>query len=156
MKKNKKIFLVSLLLCLLIVVSAGRYFNTDQNKEIDTEGQTWTGKKTNDAQKKSDSIAIPGFESMTFSKNQTLQSVNFYNPEVNNCYFKLSLLLPDGTKIWESKFIEPGNGVYEIDLDQTLEEGEYNSTILKYQCFTIDDQQTPLNGSEIKFKLNVI
>lgn len=156
MKKNKKNILVSLMLCILIVIFAGNYFRTEQTKIIDTEGQEWMGKKNNSAQKKSESIAIPGFESMTFIKNQSHQSVNFYNPNVNNCYFKLSLLLPDGVQIWESKYIEPGNGIYEIDLDNLLEEGEYEGAILKYQCYTMDEKQSPLNGSEIKFKLNVI
>ena len=64
--------------------------------------------------------------------------------------------MPDGTKIWESKFIEPGNGIYDIELNQELEEGDYENAILKYECFSMNEQQTPLNGSEIKFNLHVI
>ncbi len=82
--------------------------------------------------------------------------MNFYNPEQNTCYFKMSLLLPDGTQLWESGLVEPGKAVYEITLNQTLTAGKYENATLKYECFAMDDEQTPLNGSEIKLTLNAL
>lgn len=155
MKKKKKLIALALIITIALV-SMVVFLSQDSTFNLETEGQAWTGKKENTMKKESESIAIPGFESLTFIKNETKQSVNFYNPDSNNCYFKLSILLPDGKKIWESKYIEPGNGIYEIDLNQTLEEGEYDSATLKYECYTMDSIQTALNGSEIKFKLSII
>lgn len=155
MQKNKKIIMISLL-SFLLIVGISFYFTNKTPNLVETEGQTWTGKKESNKDSETEMIAIPGFESLSLEKNQSKQSVNFYNPEKNNCYFKLTLLLPDGTVIWKSKYIEPGNGIYEIDLDNPLEEGEYENAVLKYQCYTLNDEQTPLNGSEIKFKLFVL
>ncbi|WP_459904690.1 tRNA (uracil-5-)-methyltransferase [Enterococcus thailandicus] len=157
MKEKKKIIGVIALLILIGLVAIGVSFNKKNDTVVaETEGQTWTGKKNVQTKTENESIAIPGFESMTFVKNEKKQAVNLYNPDINTCYFKLSLLLPDGTKIWASKFIEPGNGIYDIELNQELEEGDYENAILKYECFSMNEQQTPLNGSEIKFNLHVI
>ncbi len=38
-------------------------------------------------------ISIPGYESLNFIAGSSKQSVDFYNPEENTCYFKISLLL---------------------------------------------------------------
>ena len=156
MKKNRKKIIGLALIITIVLISIGVFLRQDSTFTLETEGQEWTGKKEKTIKKESESIAIPGFESLTFVKNERKQSVNFYNPDINNCYFKLSILLPDGKKIWESKYIEPGNGIYEINLDRTLEEGEYDGAILKYECYTMDSVQTALNGSEIKFKLSII
>lgn len=67
----------------------------------------------------------------------------------------MSLLLSDGTKLWESKLIAPGKAVYTITLNEALNAGVYENATLKYDCFTMDEAQTPLNGSEIKLTLNV-
>lgn len=156
MKKNRKKIIGLSLIITIVLISIGVFLRQDSTFNLETEGQKWTGKKEDTTKKESESIAIPGFESLTFVKNERKQSVNFYNPDINNCYFKLSILLPDGKKIWESKYIEPGDGIYEINLDRTLEEGEYDGAILKYECYTMDSVQTALNGSEIKFKLSII
>ncbi|MFV5900140.1 tRNA (uracil-5-)-methyltransferase [Enterococcus faecalis] len=157
MKEKKKIIGIITLLILIGLVAVGLGSNKkDDTVVAETEGQAWTGKKNTPQKKENESIAIPGFESMTFIKNEKKQSVNLYNPDINTCYFKLSLLLPNGTTIWQSKLIEPGNGIYEIELNQELEEGDYENAILKYECFSMNEQQTPLNGSEIKFNLRVV
>ena len=93
---------------------------------------------------------------MNFQAGVTEQAVNLYNPEQNTCYFKMTILLSDGTKLWESELVEPGKAIYEITLNEPLEAGEYEDCTLKYECFELNDEQTPLNGSEIKFSLNVL
>ena len=82
--------------------------------------------------------------------------MNLYNPEQNTCYFRMTLLLSDGTQFWPCGLIEPGKGLDEITLEQTRAAGTYEEPVLKYECFAMDDAQTPLNGSEIKLTLNVI
>ncbi|MFQ7234157.1 MAG: tRNA (uracil-5-)-methyltransferase, partial [Enterococcus hulanensis] len=91
----------------------------------------------------------------TLKATQTKQEVNFHNPDTNDCYFKLSLIHPNGSVLWTSNLIEPGKGMYEIELKETLSEGEYEDTILKYECFSLTDQ-SPLNGTEINLKLVVV
>ncbi|EAH1072827.1 tRNA (uracil-5-)-methyltransferase, partial [Listeria monocytogenes] len=115
----------------------------------------WNGKKQKDTSGEENTIAIPGFEKVTLYANETKQAVNFHNPEINDCYFKISLIHPDGSVLWISDLIEPGKGMYSIELEKTLAVGEYENAVLKYECFSLNDQ-SPLNGSEINLKLVVV
>ena len=40
-------------------------------------------------------------------------------------------------------------GVYEIELTDGLPEGVYRNSVIKYECFTMDDDCNPLNGAEL-------
>lgn len=144
-----------------IVVGANwnRWFasgGSNTSSQIETEGDDWTGDQpTYTGEKNTDTIDIPGFDSMTFKAGVTTQSVNLYNPEQNTCYFRLTLVLADGTQIWQSKLIEPGKGLHEIELTQALSVGDYEGVTLKYECFSLDDH-SQLNGSDIKLTLHVL
>lgn len=122
--------------------------------EIDSSAVDWEGRKETEKNSSSETIAIPGFETVRFNAKETSQMVNFHNPETNECYFKLTMIHPNGTVLWESNLIEPGKGIYSIKLKDPIEKGEYEKVVLKYECFTLTDQ-SPLNGSEINFKLIV-
>ena len=112
-------------------------------------------------------ISIPGYESLDFKTGKTKQSVDFYNPDENTCFFRISLVVKDETDtangeegnageetvLWTSDFIEPGEHVKSIKLSKELESGEYTAT-LKYECFRLQDK-TPLNGSNVELTLNV-
>ena len=112
-------------------------------------------------------ISIPGYESLDFKTGKTKQSVDFYNPDENTCFFRISLVIKDETDtangeegnageetvLWTSDMIEPGEHVKSIKFDKELESGEY-AAILKYECFSLKDK-TPLNGSNVELTLNV-
>ena len=112
-------------------------------------------------------IAIPGYESLEFTAGKEKQSVDFYNPDENTCFFRISLVVKDETDtangeegnageetvLWTSDMIESGEHVKSIKLDKELESGEY-AAILKYECFSLKDK-TPLNGADIKLTLDV-
>ena len=112
-------------------------------------------------------ISIPGYESLDFKTGKTKQSVDFYNPDENTCFFRISLVLKDETDtangeegnvgeetvLWTSEMIEPGEHVKSIKLNKELESGEY-AAILKYECFSLKDK-TPLNGSNVELMLKV-
>lgn len=125
--------------------------------QVDTSAEEYTGdREVYQGEKNTDTIDIPGYGSISLKAGEIGQAVNFYNPEQNTCCFRMSLLLSDGTELWKSGLVEPGMAVYEIELNQPLEAGEYEDATLKYECFAMDDAQTPLNGSEIKLTLNVL
>ena len=112
-------------------------------------------------------ISIPGYESLEFKAGKEKQSVDFYNPDENTCFFRISLVLKDETDttngeegnageetvLWTSDMIEPGEHVKSIKFDKELESGEY-AAILKYECFSLKDK-TPLNGSNVELMLKV-
>ncbi len=124
--------------------------------ELESGAEQYTGQRdTYTGPKNTDTIDIPGFDAMNLKAGETTQAVNLFNPPQNSCYFRISLLLADRTPLWESKLVEPGMGLYEIELNEPLEAGVYEGAILKYECFAMDDALSPLNGSEITLTLNV-
>jgi hypothetical protein len=154
-KKRKILVSLLLLLCMAIFGLYKLFENNADLMNVDSSAVSWEGKKKEILEENSKSIAIPGFEAITLKSDEKQQQVNFHNPEVNDCYFKLTLVHPDGSKLWSSDLIEPGKGLYTIDLDKELASGEYPDAVLRYECFTLNDQ-SPLNGSEIKLKLMVL
>lgn len=140
-----------------------RIFNKNVSKEVaggnlvDGNAVDWDGNHSvYNGQINEEQIQIPGYDLIRFRAGVLEQKVNMHNPEDNNCYFKLSLYLPDDTLIWQSELLEPGKAFYDIRLNQKLEAGEYNNAHLKYECFTYDEKQTPLNGADIKLTIKVI
>lgn len=166
--KNKAGKTILLILLAIVLVGGGIFVGINWNHwfgekeipataEVDEDAQDYTGdREVYQGEKNTDTIDIPGFDVMNLKAGTEEQSVNLYNPEQNTCYFQMSLLLPDGTQLWKSGLIEPGKAVYEITLNQTLAAGEYEDATLKYECFAMNEEQTPLNGSEIKLTLNVL
>ena len=61
-------------------------------------------------------------------------------------------LVVDDQSLWQSGFIEPGKGFYEIELSEPLKDGTYNAYLV-YDCFTVDGIK--LNSAQVKFTLYV-
>lgn len=100
-----------------------------------------------------DEILIPGYDSMTMTANTKEQAVSMGNPADNNCYFIIILKLEDGTKLYESEYLKPGEGLKEITMEQELEPGEYQA-IIEYKCYSLEDRSS-LNGGNAQFNLIV-
>ena len=111
----------------------------------------WEGVKPANTGGLTAGIAIPGYKSISIEAGATDVKVNLQNPEGNPCYFVISLLLDDGTALYQSKMIEPGKGLYEIELSKALAAGEYPATV-KYETYSLDSLN-PLNGAEVKITL---
>lgn len=164
---RKSIKVLFLILLAVVLVGGGIFAGMNWNRwfgeepaataDVDSNAEEYTGDRdTYTGKKNTDTIDIPGFDVMNLKANTKEQSVNLYNPEQNSCYFKISLILADGTRLWQSGLVEPGKAIYNLTLEQALDAGEYADTTLKYECFAMDEEQTPLNGSEIKITLNVL
>ena len=100
-----------------------------------------------------DTIAIPGYEAITLEADTKKQSTALQNPAHNICLFRISLILEDGTVLWVSDYIKPGEISDNIELSKELDPGTYPNSILKYECFTMDGSLSPLNGAETKLTL---
>lgn len=153
MKKKKKLVLITLLIFFMAII----IFLTSHPKNnplLPTDGNavSWHGKQ--DLKQKTtqeNKIAIPGFSSLVFNAGTLEQKVNFFNPEQNTCLFKMNLYVND-TLFWESGYVAPGNGYYDIELLDTLTAGEYNGSLL-LQCFKEDGSK--LNSANVEFNLTV-
>lgn len=118
----------------------------------DSDSVKWNGKQDLPRQSSNTgSIAIPGIEELVFTANQKTQQVNFYNPPQNNCYFQMSLYINE-KKQWESGYIAPDNGYYQIKLNEGLKPMETEAYLL-VRCFR--SNKTELNSAKVKFRLIV-
>ena len=100
-------------------------------------------------------IAIPGYEKLVMKAGELRQTVNFENPAVNDCYFRISITLADGTELYGSGLLKPGQTLETIEMTRALDTGTYKETVLKYDCFSVDDL-SPLNGAKSILNLEVI
>lgn len=104
-------------------------------------------------EKNEGSISIPGYEMLELKADSKQQTIALSNPPQNNCYFEISLYLEDGTLLWKSELIEPGEATEPIVLTKELSKGYYSKSVLRYACFAMDKDRTPLNGAETKVTL---
>ncbi len=100
-------------------------------------------------------LDVTAYESIKLKADTLEQSVRFENPVQNNCWLVITLSLEDGTVLWKSEELLPGQVVRSITLNQPLAAGEYENAVLSYQHWTHDDEKLPLNGAETLVTLKV-
>ena len=155
---KRRILIVLGLICAVVAVGTGCARLPEKSdlppKKMENAVE-WAGapEQSAGATQPGESISIPGMDVWNVQANETKQTVNLYNPAQNSCYFQISILLADGTELYQSDLIAPGKGLYEIALSKTLPEGTYDGSILKYRCFSMDKERTPLNGAEFTFTI---
>ena len=117
--------------------------------ELDENAGQYTGEKPKDQGGEEVGIKIPGYPSITIAKDTEDVQMALMNPEGNPCYFKFELVLKDsGETIFESKYVKPGDCIYDVHLNKSLAEGEYPATI-KISTISLDGE-TPLNGANVE------
>jgi len=99
-------------------------------------------------------IAIPGYDHLVMKAGQKVQKVELGNPKQNNCYMRIAIMLPDGTQLYESGLLEPGQVLTSIEISQDLKPGIYEGAILSYSCYGMEEIKE-LNGAKTIFKLEV-
>lgn len=97
---------------------------------------------------------IPGYSSAEMNAGDDSLKISIGNPKENKVGLYATLKLSDGTVLYESELLEPGQGLEAVPLNQTLEKGTYEALVL-YQCVMLDDEHTPLNAAESGFTLYV-
>ncbi len=97
---------------------------------------------------------IPGYSAAYMNEGDMSLVLRVGNPPENTVGLIATVRLEDGTVLYESPVLKPGQGLEEIPLNQTLSKGEYNAQVY-YQCVLLDDEHTPLNAAVSAFKLYV-
>lgn len=158
-KNNKAVRIASYIVLIVVALVAGLAIGGFFHKPSDDDKTKIAGDVSKYAEDQdhsdvteSDSISIPGYDTFTFKAGEKTQQITLHNPEENTCYFKLSLILEDGTTIWTSDLLEPGMAFKSIELDKTLDKGTYSDVTLKYDCYSLKDQ-SQLNGAAIKVNI---
>ena len=154
MKKRKLcIIMILLLMGITIFFFLGRSGKKDL-LPTDNNAEDWNGdqKLPSGANADSKTIKVPGVSSLVFAADQKGQKVNFYNPKENDCLFRMTLYIED-KEYWQSGYVNPGKGYYDITLDDTLQSGDYNSALL-IECYK--EEGTALNSAKVEFNLKVV
>lgn len=152
--KRRSISPVTIILAVLLVIALGVIvwlLRGGDEKSVDSPSEN----AEELVEKLTDSIDIPGYTEMIFKAGVAEQDDTVPNPPQNFCYFKVSLVLEDGTVLWTSDLIPPGEESGPIVLNEPLEKGEYQNAMLRFQCFADEAGQNTLNGAETKLTLKV-
>ena len=147
MKKKTKIIIGILIAAVIAAAGITWYVMNQKNQKTgnsSAEVVAWDVDIEEEEPSEEKGILIPGYTSMVMKAN---------TKEHNDCIFVIVLKLEDGTKLFESQELKPGEGLENITLDQELEAGEYQA-VIEYKCYSLEDK-SPLNGESAEFKLYV-
>ncbi len=159
-QRNKKRMMIIIAVCVIIVLLLAIILCLRQcdSNEVKPPTTPTESDKTLDFIPAGDeeSIRMPGYGGLIFNAGTLQQNSDLHNPAVNKCLFVFSLYLSDGTLIFKSDYVKPGDVLNEITLNQTLEKGLYRNCKLVIDCFVDNETKTQLNGSiqTIEIKTN--
>ncbi len=121
----------------------------ENSVDIDPNAGDWTGSKPEDQEPSSKGIKIPGYPSITIAADSKNVTMALLNPEGNPCYFKFEIVLKDTDEtIFESKYVEPGKAITDVELTRPLSAGEYPA-IIKISTLSLDGS-SPMNGANVE------
>ena len=86
----------------------------------------------------------------------TEQEIHFENPEDNPFGLIVEVYLGDGTLLYKSDYIAPGESVDNITLEQKLAPGTYHNCVLVYTCCARDFAHTPLTRCDMNIEITVM
>lgn len=148
---SKKLLII---LCIFLVIAIGVIIWLLTSKGV-------PGANTGDKQsglvvpEQQEMIQVTAYESLELKADTLQQEVRLSTISDNECITVMSLVLEDGTELWQSGELYPGQIVLSMTLSQPLPAGEYPNTVLRYQHFTLDEEKTPLNSAETILTLKV-
>lgn len=143
---KKKWLWLLLLIPLVLGIAAYGFLQVGKPKAETPNGVS--ADQFGDGEKDPDSIAIPGYEGIDLKADTRQQTVGLPNPSQNTCYFQITLSLEDGTVLWQSELVEPGEVSEPMKLNEALPAGTYPNAVLHFSCYTMDGSMTPLNSAE--------
>lgn len=123
MKKKTKIIIGILIAAVIAAAGITWYVMNQKNQKTgnsSAEVVAWDVDIEEEEPSEEKGILIPGYTSMVMKANTKEQTVSIGNPADNDCIFVIVLKLEDGTKLFESQELKPGEGLENITLDQEL------------------------------------
>ena len=100
-------------------------------------------------------ITICGFTEWNVKAGETEKlPISLKNPDGNPCYFTFIITLEDGTVLYRSDHVSPGNEIKTITINEPLEKGTYTAfvSILTNELET----GAKMNSADTKITINVI
>lgn len=152
---NKSSILITILSFLLVVSIVFIIILLMKQHPAETSNDTTITEQSEPVEKLEDSINIPGYTMLSFKAGELNQQVTIPNPIENTCWFNVSLVLSDGTVLWTSDMVAPGETSENIVLSKPLEKGDYPDAMLKFECFADEAGTQALNGAETELTISV-
>ena len=162
-KGSNKIYLILIIVLLLALIGVGIYLIVSQSDKgpayqgtsgsVDSEAAEWDDNLSAPSEIEG-RILIPGYSGAKMQAGSDMLKLRIGNPSENTCYLQATLMLADGTVLYESGLIEPGKGFEEVKLLETLEAGTYEAYV-HYQGYSMDEDPQILNSCDSAFTLTV-
>lgn len=156
-KKKRKRCIIGIILLVILIIVILLCLRSCHNESPPDDTNTTEESKSLDfipADESQNTISIPAVSGINMVAGQLEQTVDFYNPDENNCYFRISLYLSDDTLLYQSELLKPSEHILNITLNQELEKGIYKNCRLAYDCYTLDESMTPLNSGDVILEIN--
>lgn len=154
-QRNNRILIVIIVFLLVVIAVLALIIANMRGKLLAQSSGGAQPEQAKPAEKLTDSIDIPGYSQIYFVADSLEQDDTISNPPQNFCLMRISLCLEDGTLLWTSEPVKPGEKSTPIVLNKALEKGDYANAKLIYRCYRMDENQTPLNGAETKLTIKV-
>ena len=160
-EKKKKVSPLTMILCILLVVAVlviVKLSSAPPPPEDNIPTVIGGGEPIPEAQNVPKDVGnthLPAYGELIFKAGTKEQEIVLQNPGENSCLIRISLVLQDGTTIYQSELVKPGYYTKPITLIAPMERGIYRDVTMKYECFTDDEAQTPLNGATTKLDITV-
>lgn len=156
-KKNHNSKILIIILCAFLAVAIGIIIWLLRSGKAPAASETDGGSKQAGlvVPERQEMIRVTAYESLELKADTLQQDVHLSTISDNECITVMSLTLEDGTELWQSAELYPGQIVLSMTLEQPLAAGEYPNTALRYQHFTLDEEKTPLNNAETLLTLKV-
>ena len=152
---KKSSVLIVILSFLLMVAVAFIIVLLWNQRPVEISNETTISEQSKPVEKLTDSINIPGYVLLTFNEGELTQDFTVPNPEENTCFFRISLVLNDGTVLWTSDMVAPGESSDNVVLSKAMEKGDYPDAMLKFECFADEAGTQALNGAETNLTIRV-
>ena len=121
---------------------------------FDPNVKDYTGSDIEDKGGAQQGIKIPGYGTVTLPSGTTDIKMILLNPEGNPCYFVFELVV-DGETYFTSGLVEPSKCIEDLKLTKPLKKGTYKA-ILRISTYSLDENLTQMNGSNVTFDLVVV
>ena len=157
--QNKKI-VIGITILVVILVAAGTLIGTLYNRDGGSSASpSLPGFSINGEldfeERKNGGISIPTAQGYNLLHGQTEQEILLSNPNTNTCDFFISIYLSDGTLLYQSDRVVPGEALTKIAISQPLKSGVYRNSVIVYECYKHNTQE-PLTRIEVAVELNCI
>lgn len=159
-KKGLKRAIIALLLCsALVLVGLFVWKRTQPDEVVESSGvsgvisEDWESGIDHGSVEPA-GVQIPGYKEAKMHAGDESLHLNIGNPKQNSVGFEVTVELEDGTVLYESPILEPGQGVSELPLLTSPEKGTYQAYVV-YQFVSLDEAHTPMNTAKSAFTLNV-